>query len=341
MKKSANQTNCSTLYNFIGSGLRWLVAMAVLATASSAMAVTWEWQGGSSGNWNVPGNWSQGTVPSEQGNNDDVIIDPVNSTTPVTVTNNGAAEADRNLFLGNQAGEVNLIIEDTGGGASLTVGKDTFISNISGSTASIEQRSGTVSPGNIKIGETAGGEGEYQMLGGTLTSNSLFIGENAPGTFSFSGGNFDPANISVFENGRVETIGSGGSNSFVLRRDFFMYGANSTVAFELDAGGATVNEVRNLFLDDGSVNNGTLEVSLNGYSGSGTVELIRYQFGNSRSGEFANLDFQGFTADINYDGGVDSNTVQLENIVIIPEPSTLILVGAGLLATIFVRRRNG
>src|SRR4051812_43145119 len=197
---------------------RGVILAAAVAASGSAFAADVQWNV-QDGNWNVPTNWSTGTVP---GSADNARVNFTGTGTPtahvttdvgtvslVSVANNNklavesggilTANGGNNGALGIRIGDgsvgtadvtgtgiLKTSVSDSGGDLHVGVGGGTGTLSLSGN--------GLVAPRDVRIGDGAGGNGTFNQTGGTTTVGGpgggwLFVGASGgTGTYNLSGG---------------------------------------------------------------------------------------------------------------------------------------------------------
>ena len=125
-----------------------------------------------------------------------------------------------------------------------------------------------------------------------------------------------------------------------------VYGSGNTLGFNLDAGGFSTLSGNILGFDSGSWAGTSVEVNMGSYSGGGGT-IVLWDFASIEAG-LTNTDFQN-DATLNVTGvpsGYEASYLQwndstsaIELVAVVPEPSTLILLGMSSLALALTRRR--
>lgn len=247
-------------------------------------------------------------------------------------------------------GELNL--SDT---ASLTTNSGVAM----GGTATVNQTGGSFTSGAwIGLSNFGGGTVNYNISAGSIVSNGdvFTVGEDGAGNLNVSG------TADVQANGLSMIVGRNdnsagileitGSSASVAVNDLLLdtgTGSSAILSFIADSGGITeiVSADNTEFGDDAS-----LLVDLTGdadfanYTTSGSsLEILLIDNAAGVTGTFAGLAEGasvsiggGKTGTISYIGG-DGNDVVL-NVFVVPEPSSIVVLGLGALGLITRRRRS-
>ena len=210
-----------------------------------------EWHGsgggGASSDWDMPGNWSVGSCPTDKD--------------PVEIAFSSAGHLD----VSGSASACRLRAYGAGGtlhvqsGANLHVYRSEHIGD--SGTATVVQDGGvhTVDR-DLELGRLAGGSGTYQLSGGQLSALNLYVGRAGTGAFSWSGGTLSVSRVEV-----------GPQGTFTLAGPTWNLVGTLTIA-----GGAVNSTSSSLWIDA----DGIVQMS------SGSLNAGYMRIGNSASGRF-------------------------------------------------------
>lgn len=217
----------------------------------------------------------------------------------------------------------------------------------------VNQSGGSVAVSNwMNIGDTGGATGEYNMTGGSLSFGELSVGQNSgasgtlnvSGSSAISGGN---ARLGRDDGTGVLNVNGSGVNFDVAQLSLagndggFSNNSSGTVNFFSDGGGVSVLDVvGNVTLNNaqGGTNGiANLSVDLSGGDPGGAILLV--DVGGSLTGEFTGLP-EGAAVP-----GSNGRTITYtfgdgNNIALVPEPMTCMLLVVGVGASLWTRRRN-
>ncbi|MDI6731786.1 MAG: hypothetical protein QME05_04330, partial [Candidatus Margulisbacteria bacterium] len=221
--------------------LSWLfiVLLILAATAGSAFAAAYTWDGGgANNNWSTTGNWSPDGTP---GASDTVAFDG-------TSTKNSIIDAS---FAGSVAGiSINAgYVGEITQSRSLTIGSSHF-----------SQAAGTFTGGSAAIDLNGG----FTLSSGTFTSTSGNLNVSGAWTHT-AGGTFNHNNGTVISDGGNQTFDfdstlSGGNSGTFYN---FQRKASSTATTLTISSGDTLVVQNNLTLNDGLISTGSINVSGN------------------------------------------------------------------------------
>lgn len=226
---------------------------------------------------------------------------------------------------------------------NLAVGSDVIITNtavanrfIIGQGATNIQKltinSGSLSTDSTtdhRIGQTS--EGWLTMNGGTLTLTNGGYTSDANGRLIINGGSVSIGRSTVGGTSAGYLDINGSSATFNASTNY-TFGAFATVSFTPSATGATVvNNAGLLTLNATS----TLNINLLGFTTTPT-DLVLFDYG-TLSGTFGTVNvLNGSYGSIDY---VTGGQIRLTQAQSVPEPSALVLLGAGAVMLYVVRRR--
>jgi autotransporter-associated beta strand protein len=312
-------------------------SLLAMAAAPAAMALAWmhplpasastTWDAGS-GNWNTPGNWTDG-VP---GNGANALID-TSGASPVTVTYNypGPAITLSSLF-------VDYTGSAAGGGNTLNISSDLSLNSgieIIGAngSATVNQSNGTNTDtetnSNLDLGYLAGATGTYNLsASGSIGLQYEFIGESGNGTFNQSGGtNTVGVNLEVASySGSSGVYSLSGSGSLTASEQYIGYGGNGT--FNQSGGSNTITGSTGLIVGDQNGANGTYNLSggtLAINSGSLTIGNQAGSTGTCSLSASGSLTAQN--EDVGYNGNGTFNQTGGTNVVNTTNSSLALVVG--------------
>lgn len=275
-----------------------LASVTLFSLPARAQSTTWF---GSTGNWGVPANWSNGEPTA----NVDAIL-TASGTAQVTM----GGETCRNLL---------------GGTVSITTGGSlNVIHRIQAIT--ITQNGGTVSADSLVIGQ-------YLMFNGTLMVNHLVIGTAAPSSGNFSSSAMNPTvtvahslvigrGANIVSGAGTLTVGTSSADSLVVLGAYQManrptQNVRNFVMRPLAALNVTIlfNGVTPVVSSGAAILDGTLTVS-DLSAPNGTYELVR---GSPISGAFdtVNLPTAG-----EWSWRIDGNSLLVTKGPVAVEPTT-------------------
>ncbi len=209
--------------------------------------------------------------------------------------------------------------------------------------------------GANNLGAFGSGSAKLNLSSGTLTTtsgNQAFFQLGGNSEFNISGG-------SVEYNGggngvRVQTgfLGGGTSNFTITGSDasldfgnFTMNGTgNLNFNFNADADGVSVLNSNSFDNIDGSALNESIYVDVANYdvnTNGTTITLIDTEFSSWDQDDFANLQVLNGTGNFVFTADGFGTVLTLENITVVPEPSSFALLGGFLaLGSVMLRRRR-
>jgi hypothetical protein len=200
--------------------------------------------------------------------------------------------------------------------------------------------------------------GTYNLSGGTLTATSIMLGYQGTGIFSQTGGTFSVSQGITMSNSNsvlsianaLDSTGSLGNGGLVSLAGATMgatagqlnvtgsYSQFSQRELDIGIGGPNAGTDYGLLNVAGSATlTGTLKVTLtNGFTPiNGEVfNIINYQ---SHTGTFSSVNLPTINGHFNVNYASTGVTLTT---VVVPEPSTLSLLGLGVIALIVARRRR-
>ena len=311
---------------------------SALCIASASWADTITWSGGS-GNWNDDASWG-GTQPTST----DIAVLNIGSTITVNlpgetaarlnVSNGGSVEVEAGGALaltgtGDTASYSlaggNLLI--SGGAVTANAAQNNFIN--SGGSMSITAGSFSTA-GNTRFGD--GGSGTLTVSGtGSYSGGQLRLSASGTGNVSLTGSSATISGLSqIRADGGINnfnlTLGISGINAISTTGNFILNGT-STLSLDLAAYDvATYGNQVNLFAWGGTPTAEWDAVLING-TGLGLISVAAPSSTSFSAGQ------------VEGDFVVTANSIFLDNLVVVPEPSALALLGVGLGLIAAARRR--
>ena len=309
-------------------------------------------------NWVVIGDGGTGATPSNGTYN-------LTGTASLTPCNSPPGACTLGLGAGGGIGTLNIGTPAVrGGGPSVTSQNGVSLGVGADSVGVVNQYTGTVNSNWLNIGQEGGGNGTYNMSGGSVAVEFLSVGENDPGTtgtFNVSGSSvLDLGNIRIGTNGNTTgTLNlTGGDVSFTA--DQFSVASNDGSASENTTGNvnfisdggngegvglSTINVTGNVTLNDGLGSGSTANLGIDLSNGDPGGDLLLINVGGTLTGQFTGLPegmevpgSNGRFITYNYLGVPTEGGGQVIALVI-PEPSCIVMVLAGLIGLGFIRRR--
>ena len=288
-------------------------AVTALMLAAPGFAASIAFDGGPGGtgtDWNTAVNWSSDDFP---GVNDIAFLNGGQS-----VEINSAAPDIGDLNIGNGGNDdvlniaADLTVTDSGtGNGNISLG-----TGVSGGTADLNLSGGTLTGANATISlSLSSSVGTMTISGGSLAlSGNLTVGSSGTDASLIVEGD---APVSVAANGM--TVGADGNLQFNL--------TGTTGVEQIDlAGFLIIDPLASLVIDT------------TGYTGALTTYTLVDSANLVGDNEFLNISFVGnYVGFVTQDTGTDNISVTLTGVV--PEPSTLALLGAGVSMLLAVRRR--
>ena len=209
-----------------------------------AQTVTW---GGSSGNWNVPANWTSGTAP---GSGTNAIIDSGTALLPVSVTGTANALTIGNsgtgalTISGGSLGDASVVMGSAAGSnGTATVGSGTWatsgsfiVGNSGTGTLNVGAGGVVAASGTVILGNGVGSVGNVTLTSGIL-NGSIIVGNSGTGILTLSSG----------------SVGGGSSGTIVLG---YLAGSSGTVIMTGGTFGAFGTTVGNKGIGSFTVNGG-------------------------------------------------------------------------------------
>lgn len=326
-----------------------LTALAAFHTTAQADVVVW--QGGTDTNFDTGNNWQHRPSNGDPNFRDVPYADSsvrigdyhtpsnqpiLSSATDYVVTgldvgfgsngygtlaiNNGSIEVTNSFNIGqfnNASGEVNV------SGGDLKLAKvNHFIGGSSG-TGTLNLSSGSLtgttgSQVRFYMGSAAGGTGNLNITGGTINDGSVRMMMNQGGT----------ANVSL--------TGSTASASF---ENWYLGNGTSNINLSADAGGISLLNI-GWWSDAGGTQNLVVDISNYDTSNGTTLSLIDVQWATFDSTIWESVQLTGGTGDFTYTADGSGTVLSLQNISVVPEPSTYALIAGVLgLVSVLLRRR--
>lgn len=178
------------------------LALLTLVISLNAARADMTWIG-ATGDWDITGNWSGGTLPTSS---DGVYVDNGGTATlPSGVSGNFDS-----LYLGNSSGNSGTV---TLTGGTLR-GSFTYLGFLAGGTGSVTVSSGSWATGSFDVGNS--GNGYLYINGGTVSSTSSTIGNNSAssGSVTISSGSWtNSSDLSIGVSGTGTLLIKGGTVS--------------------------------------------------------------------------------------------------------------------------------
>jgi len=298
-------------------------ALLAIASLSTVNAATLTWTGATDNVWTGATNWNPNQAPAS----DDALI--INSGTPSQGVNwniSGGGSVTINGGDVTWSGRFNTV--GNGSAANLL---------ITGGSLSVNYAGGSSHAFNVGNGGL-GGQRILQQQGGTLnainSNNEIFL--KSDGIYEMSGGVLNAGSIinGSGSNGRFNIIGDASAINLLTG-----YTQSSTGTLDLDINGiSTINAGGLTSLAGG------LDISFLATPSLGqTFDIIQY---GSISGTFDTFDtlvdspLGADTVSLGIDYGVNGNTVQVSVLSVVPEPTSSVLLLAGLFGGVFRRSRR-
>ena len=321
---------------------------------------------------NGDGTFSAAT--SQPGSADDVISGQTSNASTITVNsdvgtinslflthNNSAPRTVSNLIIDNSgslnitdtlrthfsnAGATSSITVNDGG--SLTVGGTSLLGMRFESGFNFVQNGGTTDFQSIILNQRGMPEVAYEMKSGNMSATNLSFGggqitvQNSDARrFEISGGTVEITGaVADNDPGTYQVMGSGADSISIgsMTLDYLATdnGGPSKISFLLDEGGVTLTDI------SGAATFVDTVLQIGQMDGSalapGTYNLLRANSGISLSGVTLQDNLtDGLSVS---DWGVNSNSPDTLYVTVIPEPSTLLLLGLAGLAMITLRRKH-
>jgi hypothetical protein len=315
-----------------------VILLSGIIASSTFASIVWN---GPTGSWSDPSGWDKGIVPDDTEEikiTTDGTVCTVDSDIGIQYVNqritaaSGPSGATLEIVSG---GKLEALKDLRSGGAGATS---------AGSLGYINQTGGQLIVKDFTVGRYASGkptgEGYYTISGGSLAYTStgrLFVGAGSNGGYC---------------EGMVTVVGS---NASIIMKELYVgsedgiKAGKGTLEFQIDSGGVSPITVENAYLDLAGDNSTTaLVLSLINAPPSGNILLVENIGTAAVSGIFDSLDggsaAEGAAVTLSY-GGTDylytltyAGGVGGNDIMLIPEPATLLLFGLGSL--IAIRRRK-
>jgi len=311
--------------------MKYVSIVLVLGICGSAMAADWL---GGAGNYSDSTKWSTGVVPVKtdgaatwvSAGDSDVLINAPQSSFEffanggsVTVAAGGNFSTQYNVVATANASQFNV------SGGTATTGTNLFVGDWGQSIVNLS--SGTLNVGDTLIAGAGGSaNGTLNVSGGIMTTAwNWYLGDSGTGTVNVSGGSVVLGHSGM---GGNITIGQWGTATGNLN-----VSGGSIIAAGITLSG--VAGTGHVSLTGGLLQGNTLAINNIGVStfdiAGGTLNLkgdITSLAGVTGNGILGNLQFA-------YNPGTD-----FTSITAIPEPMTLLLLGAGSFAAFTRRRRS-
>jgi autotransporter-associated beta strand protein/T5SS/PEP-CTERM-associated repeat protein len=251
-----------------------ILALTALVALGISAANAADWTGASSTDWNTPGNWSGGTVPTGE----NAVVNNASGNI-ATITSDLAATPNDIIVTGGSRIDHIAGTAGTGGGSWMFVGQDSTLSiyNLANTTVSgggisgYGQGTGTVNAtGNFQLAAWGGnrvGTMNMNTVGSLNITGALRIGNDggSVGIMNLESGGVNVANSGAVFAGTENNIGHGGGVATLNISGGFL-SVSDVLRLGNEGGTGTINMTGGLITKTG---NGQFLVGHN--NGSGTV----------------------------------------------------------------------
>ena len=285
--------------------------ISIGAMAGNSFAASVNWDGSSSGNFNIGANWNGGSgVP---GAGDTAFI---RSEANNPVYQNAQDRTFDRLSMGLNGSASSLWRLDVNGGSINTTSGPNNIGQQTAGTVVLNVQGGAFTAQGEIVAGGGGGDTFINLSSGSLSVASANIGSNT--------GN---ATLNIKGDAALSATGGG-----------FTFGSNGTLSFEFNSTGVTELELNHLTADTA-----TLDVDLSNYTGgAGTFTIVDANSDN------VGQEFNSIFSTVNLTEGAWAGsfvtqdlTTDLITVTVIPEPETFsMLLGLSATLLLFTRRRR-
>ena len=320
-----------------------IAGLTSFSSITQAADIDWD-NGGVTGLWSTNTNWVGDTLP---GSGDTARIGHPFGTNPATVDHASGTHTVATLEVGKGLGGAGTGTLDVSGGTltttNLNVGQydsSNGVINVNGGAFNVSNDAifGDTASGGINLSSGSvsftdanahlafiqfgfgAGTGTIDISGGTWSGGRFNMGNGGTSVFNLSN------STATFNAYGFQTAGSG-TQTFNLTTDANGITQMNTTAFTL---GGT-NDTLNIDLSDYNISNGT------------SLTIVDAEFSNTGTmGTFDNVNITGGTGTLNYTNDGFGAIITLDDITVVPEPSSYALISGCLaLSSLMLRRRRG
>ncbi len=234
---------------------------------------------------------------------------------------------------------------DVSGGTLNVANGGLFVGNYNNAVGVLNVNGGdmTVAQANNFIGDNTTGGGEINLSSGSLTfsgQGSIWMGNSAGiADIKISGGEWSGGKLLMNLGGTSGLSVTGDDATSIWFNDSSIGSGINTFNLTADASGITLIDFNAVSFAEAGTQ--ILNIDISAYdtvANDDSLTLIDSQWSTFAASDFDTINIIGGTGDVNVTADGFGSVMTIDNIVPVPEPATIGLLGIGTLLTLLVRR---